>query len=142
MRTLSRLCCGLLLGSMVAFTPACLAPWHPHGGPGSDDSFTYYSLPHQPQTVTLVDTRSGEKLWTCEIPVGQQLCMRFVNQSGQEAKGEDLMRWKLMPLGQDYGTLDNRFACPPRSCRRVDVTLRQGPEYVPTENKPVTAATK
>lgn len=134
---ISRITTTVLAAAVVAgaiFAGGC-SPWDPHGPAGSNDEFTYYSLPHQPQTVTLIDTRSGEKIWNCDVPVGQQLSLRFLNGYGTEAKGQDTMRWKLFPVGQKYGVLDNKMAVPPASSRRLDVTLRAGPEYAPTDSQ-------
>src|SRR5262245_40626309 len=49
------------------------------GGPGySDDTFTYYSLPHEPVTLSLMDTRTGQTVWTHEVPVGRELTVSFL----------------------------------------------------------------
>jgi hypothetical protein len=128
-RSSSSVVLAVVVAAVLAGAVGGCSPWRPSGPVGSQDEYTYYSTPHQPQTVTLLDTRSGEKLWSVEIPVGQQLSMRFSNEYNQEAKGQDVMRWKLFPQGQKFGRLDNRMAVPPASSRRLDVTLRPGPEY-------------
>lgn len=114
----------------------CTAGYHPHGQGRSNDTFTYISTSHEPKTITLVDTRSGEKLWTCEIPVGQQLVVRFLDDERAESRGWDTMKWRLMPAWTAWGTLDNAMSVPPNTARRIDMTLRKGPEFVVAEATP------
>ncbi len=111
----------------------CTAGYHPHGQGRSNDTFTYISTSHEPKTMTLVDTRTSEKLWTCEIPVGQQLVVRFMDDERAESRGWDTMKWRLMPAGTAWGTLDNAMSVPPYTARRMDMTLRKGPEFVVAE---------
>ena len=48
------------------------------GGPlRSIDRVTYVSTSWSPKTVTLIDTRTGESMWSVDIPVGQQLVIDF-----------------------------------------------------------------
>ncbi len=104
-------------------------PYRPGGAGYSDDTFTYVSESWTPTNVSLVDTRTGQTLWSVEIPVGQQCVVRFYR--GTEPDNEvypDTMRWQLMPAGKESGELYNVAAVPPMSARRVDVSLRQGPE--------------
>lgn len=111
---------------------ACLAGCigNPPGGRGwSDDRYCYQSTPHNPMTVSLRNTWTGETIWTCEIPVGQQLVVRFVGPPEKcEQLGEDHMRWSLQPLGSNHGRLENEMVVPPPSGRRVEGTQRKGPE--------------
>lgn len=111
----------------------CTAGYHPHGQGRSNDTFTYISTSHEPKTITLVDTRTSEKVWTCEIPVGQQLVVRFMDDERAESRGWDTMKWRLMPAWTPWGTLDNAMSVPPNTARRVDMTLRKGPEFVVAE---------
>lgn len=124
----------------VAFVLAgCTMGYHPHGQGRSNDTFTYVSTSHEPKTITLVDTRTGEKMWSCSIPVGQQLVVRFLDDERSEERGYDVMRWRLMPAGTAWGTLDNTMNCPPNTARRLDMTLRRGPEFVVAEATPAAA---
>ena len=108
--------------------------YKPGGSGQSLDRFCYISTPHMPQTVSLVDTSRGQTIWTCEVPVGQQLVLRFVNEGKDApARGTDTMRWALMPIGSPRQSLDNEFVCPPSTSRRLDGTLRQGPEPYPAQ---------
>jgi hypothetical protein len=102
------------------------------GGPRySADRFTYVSRAWAPKTVTLQDTRTGETLWTVEVPVGQQLVVGFKEGSGPNEYKPDEMVWALMDAGRRGGQLENRVAAPPRDVRRLDVSLRPAPENPP-----------
>lgn len=120
----------LACGSCLA---GCTMGYHPHGQGRSNDTFTYISTSHEPKTITLVDTRTSEKIWTCEVPVGQQLVIHFLDDERAEMRGWDTMRWRLMPAWTAWGTLDNSMSVPPYTARRVNMTLRSGPEYVVAE---------
>lgn len=119
-------------------TSGCIG-YKPGGNMASDDLFTYWSTPHMPQTVTLIDTRTGEKMWTYEIPVGQQLVMRFYGDTTPGANLTDTMRWEVMDVGDKFGSLDNILPVPGRFARRVDVEVRPTPEQAP-ETTSATAA--
>lgn len=104
-------------------------PYRPGGAGYSDDTFTYVSESWTPTNVSLVDTRTGQTIWSVEIPVGQQCVVRFYR--GTEPDNEvypDTMRWQLMPAGRESGELRSIAAVPPASARRVDVSLRPAPE--------------
>jgi hypothetical protein len=100
------------------------------GGPGASwDRYTYVSRPHSPKTVTIVDTRTEEVVFTMDIPVGQQLVFDIDDRPSR--RGEyfsGTMSWALMPEGQGYGTLRNRVDVPPANSRRIDLDIRPGPE--------------
>lgn len=132
---------------------ACLAPlallalsactYEPGGGSSSNDTFTYRSTATQPQTVTLVNCCTGEKLWVCEVPVGQQVVVRFRDRGSSETTGQDVMKWEIMPWNRFAGGLSNELSVPPASCRRLDVSLRAIPEVtreVPRPAEPILPA--
>lgn len=120
-RTLS----AVLLASCLALTGCAYSP----GGSGvTNGVFTYVSTAHMPQTVAIVDTRSGEQLLVVEIPVGKQLVLSFYG-SDDEAEGKGTLRWGVMPAGRSYGGLSETMEVPPASARRIDVSLRHSPEY-------------
>lgn len=122
--------CAALLGAGVLGSCATYTP----GGSGfSNDAYTYYSTPHQPMNITLVDTRTGERFWSYEIPAGRQLVVRFYeDQYRENSNTPAAMRWQEMPLGQKYGTLSNVMAVPDAGSRRVDMDVRPGPEMPTT----------
>ncbi len=115
----------------------CVAPllalagcgYSPGGAGFSNDTHTYVSTSHLPTTVTLLDTRSGEKSLTVEIPVGQQLVLSFHDHDDDEAMGKASLRWALMPAGNSWGSLSNRTTVAPQTARRIEVSYRRAPEY-------------
>jgi hypothetical protein len=121
------LVCGLSsgLGCGLAYRPY----YDPGGSGASIDEFTYWSDPHTPQTVELIDLRTGETLFAMDIPPRQQLVMKFVKNHGEEtAWMPDLLKWELMPRGTKRGQLDNSMPVPPSFSRRLDVSVRDTPE--------------
>ncbi|MCB9845612.1 MAG: hypothetical protein H6811_06470 [Phycisphaeraceae bacterium] len=105
-------------------------PWSPGGTLASIDSYTYPSGPYQPATVTLVDTRTGEVVWSTDVPVGKQLSMRFAEGKGNDDQfTPDLLRWAIQDGGTETGSLRNSQPVPGPDARRVDYTLRDAPEF-------------
>ena len=103
--------------------------WHNEGGPGySNDSHTYISNAWRPWTVTLVDTRTGEAVWSVDIPVDQQLSIRFRKGDGPSDELPDMMDWGLMDAGKKYGHRKNRLPVPGPDARLLKPTLRPTPE--------------
>lgn len=125
-----------LLVASLSLLAGCAGYYAPGGDGRSRDTFTYVSTSHMPQTITLVDTRTGESLWTTDVPVGQQLVVRFRNLKEGEAEGTDEMRWALMPAGTRNGRLTNSVQVPSAPYRRLDGTLREGPELVTAARPP------
>lgn len=117
-----------LLLMLTALAASGCSYYRPGGHGFSNGPATYYSTPHMPQTVTLKDTRTDEVLWTVEAPVGTQLVLRFARGSG-EGPRPDVMRWEIMPLGQQWGSLDNEMPVPPASARLIETALRPTPEF-------------
>ena len=101
------------------------------GGPGwSADRFTYQSTSWNPKTVSLIDTRTGETLWSVDVPVDQQLVVAFV-QDGADNDDEtmpDLMKWQIFDAGKLFGNLENRMPVPNRHARLLELALRPAPE--------------
>lgn len=116
--------------AMLAAAQGCSMLGNRPGGRGmSEDRYTYVSTPNMAQTVALRNTWTGEVIWTVEVPVGQQLVVRFVDSSSKtEAQGWDLMRWSLMSLGSNTNNLENQIVVPPASGRRLEGSIRKGPE--------------
>lgn len=104
--------------------------YHDEGGTGaSEDKFVYVSRPHEPKTITLVDTRTGESLWTMDVPVGRKLVLDFEEGEAPDTPNRpDLMRWELMQDSDLLGRLTNAMPVPNADSRRLDVTLRTSPE--------------
>lgn len=103
--------------------------YKPGGSGFSDDTFTYYSLSHQPVTVAIVDTRTGQTVWTYEVPVGRQLTISFQDDYAPEnTLTPARLTWQEMKQGETGGTLENSMLVPNRYCRRIDPTYRPQPE--------------
>ncbi|MEM8834972.1 MAG: hypothetical protein AAGD00_04035 [Planctomycetota bacterium] len=97
---------------------------------GSRDKHTYVSTTWRPWTVTLVDTRTGEPLWSVDVPVGQQLVVDFTEGSGPNEYKPDMMAWRLMEAGRlGFGGSKNRIPVPSQYARRIEPTLRPVPEF-------------
>lgn len=111
-----------LLGAFL--TAGCVPGYHAGGSLASRDLFTYPSEPNWPQTVKLVDHRTGAVLWSVDIPVGQQLVVRFYEDQTDDPQFPAMMRWELMPLGKKFGQLDNAMPVPSRLSRRLDTYVR------------------
>ena len=94
-------------------------------------SQTYYSYELQPKTVRVVDLRTNEVIFSMDIPPGKQLSLDFVTGDGDDpVYTPDLMRYEVFDMGTSIGKLHNTMTVPAAANRRIDVTLRQGPEYV------------
>lgn len=114
----------LLLGGGCAYMPG--------GKMVSDDHFTYTSTPYEPKTLTLVDTRTGNIMWTHDVLVGEQVSVQFYP---HRAEGDpdfpDVMRWQIANAESGYVILRNQMPVPDRWSRRLDMTLRDVPESYP-----------
>lgn len=127
--------CAVFLTAGALLAAACgptspYRPFYDEGGSGASiDEFTYVSNAHAPKTITLVDTRTEEVVFALDIPVGQQLVINFDDKNADRDKYmSGTMRWAVMTAGNRYGSLRNRIDVPPPYARRVDMTLREGPE--------------
>lgn len=102
------------------------------GMPASRDKFQYESHPLMPATVTILDTRTGEAVWSMDVPVGQKLAIRFYD--SREADDATptlpaLMRWQVVDIGDGAGSMKNEVAVPMATSRKISYELREGPEY-------------
>lgn len=119
------------LGLLVGLAACEGVPGHyPGGNIASIDKYVYPSTTDLPQTVTVIDTRSGQAIWSKDIPVGQQLVMRFYAEKGDDPTNPDRLDWQLMPIGAG-GQMNNRFFVPPASSRRIDTAFRASGELPP-----------
>ena len=118
---------GLLLAAL--FTAGCYTP---QGGlmPASSGALTYYSTSEEPKTIVLLDMRNGENIFEMKIPVGKQLVMQFYTDSGDDpVYTPDLLKYQVMDLGTQYGSLQNSVTVPDAYSRRIDVFRRPGEKY-------------
>ncbi|MCW5768087.1 MAG: hypothetical protein KIT19_05345 [Phycisphaeraceae bacterium] len=121
------------LGIMVGGMGCEGMPGHfPGGSMASIDKYVYQSTTDTAQTITLVDTRTGQAVWSKDVPVGQQLVMRFyADKNDVDPVNPDRLDWAMMPSGQRGGTLSNRVFVPASHSRRLDVTFRAPGEMPP-----------
>lgn len=115
----------LALSSVSGLLTGCSAE---SGTFWSDDRYTYVSRAWEPKTVTLIDTRTGESLWSVDVPVGQQVVVAFSQGTGPNQYKPDEIVWEVMAAGRAGVARGNRMPCPPRDARRLDMTLRPTPE--------------
>lgn len=99
------------------------------GGCSSAEVHSYESTTMAPQTITLLNTATGEKIWTCEVPIGKRLDIRFVKtpRAAEEA-GFDEMSWQISGMTDKPEGRRSTLKVPPPSHRRLDMTLRPYPE--------------
>ena len=114
----------------------------PGGNPffnGPNSAATWQSTEEFPKTVTIIDTRSGERIFVMEIPVGKKLVVDFIKDSGDNTVlTPDLMMWEVFPSSVGYGPLSNSMTVPNGWSRRIDVTLRDSSEYSnPISDRPL-----
>jgi len=122
----------LVVGAAALLASATACNKHGRFKPGGDgvsrDQFTFESTSWMPQTVTVRDTRTGDAIWSLDVPVGQQLVVRFVRDKGPDDFYPDAMQWDMMKLGTRHATLTNSIGVPPSSARLLEPTLRPAPE--------------
>lgn len=98
-------------------------PWYSGNAP-----LTYESTALRPKTVSLVDTRTQEVIWSVDIPADKQLVISFRDNVNEGEMMSSVMNWEIMPMGKMFGRLDNSIPAPPVNARRVDMSLRPSPE--------------
>lgn len=108
--------------------------YHESGSGAAIDQYTYVSRPWEPKTITLIDVRTNEPVWTVDVPVGKQLTMRFYEDKNPEnTTTPDSMRWQIQDEGTKFGHMANTTLVPPAEVRRIDVELRAVPEAPPED---------
>jgi hypothetical protein len=113
----------------LAIAGACSVPGFYEGGSrASNDLHVYVSRPHSPKTVSLVNTVSGETIWSVDIPVGQQLVVRFYDNQYKDPINSAQMNWDLMKETTSFHELKNQMPVPASAYRRLDMELRSEPE--------------
>jgi len=107
-----------------------LMEMRPSGKLRSLDEFTYVSTPYEPITITLIDTRDNQEFWSADVPVGKKLTIRFYPNKGEGSDyAPDVMRWSIYDNKIKQTRLRNQMTVPPANSRRIDMALREGPEY-------------
>jgi hypothetical protein len=116
---------------LTAGLGGCYSPsggaWARTGG-----AYTYHSTESQPKTVVVMDLRTDEVIFSIDIPAGRQLTMDFLADEGDDpVYSPDLMRYEVFPIRTGNGKLTNAMSVPGPESRRIDISLRPGPEYAP-----------
>lgn len=96
----------------------------------SNDKFVYISDSYSPKTISLIDTRTKQPIWSGDIPVGQQMVVKF-RQGRLAAQGDsmpDTMLWGLTRAGGYTAHNLNSLPCPPAAARRLEMSIRPTPE--------------
>ncbi len=120
----------IALCSGCEYTPGMNPGWRAGGDLASNDRYTFISTPHAPQTITIIDTRSGEIIWSRDVPVGQQLNLRFVPDVNKDNPVRpDVMKYGVTEAGRRFARLTDSITVPAADSRRIDVELRKGPEF-------------
>ena len=121
----------------------------PGGAMYSADKFCYVSDSHTPTTISLLDTRTRQVVWSTEIPVGQQLVISFFEGSDPAANMPDVMKYGFTKAGNWSASLQSSIPVPGAESRRVDCTIRTAPEFAAgvvapaaAPAQPATATTK
>ncbi len=116
----------------VACAPALPGCHSPAGGimPYTGGSNTYYSYETRPVTITILDLRTDEEIFTINVPPGKQLTFDFKDGAGDdEIYTPDVMRYEIFDMGTYDGGLNNTLNVPPANARRIDVYYRDEAEY-------------
>jgi hypothetical protein len=130
--TLSRSVFILAAGLLALGVAGCDPGHRPGGSQTSMDEFTYESTPDTPKTIRVLDLGTNSVLWTIQVPVGQQVVIRFnENPKSTDPNRPDLMWWELMEMGNEHRQLHNSMPAPPSYLRRIDVELRKNATAVP-----------
>jgi hypothetical protein len=118
-------CVALLALTAMA---GCWMPGYRPGGPqATRDLYTFESTTDFPQSIQLIDTASGEVIWSVNVPIGQQVVIRFYDD--HDPRNEErpaLMRWEMMNRGTRWGELDNAMPVPTYDRRLLEVYYRDG----------------
>jgi len=123
-----------LAGAAVALSTvggcAYMMGQEPGGRGASLDQFSYVSTPFAPMTVTLRDVRDGSEIWSLDVPVNRKLIVRFdhADDKHSDTLRPDVMCWDVVGV-DDWSSLENEIPVPADPMRRLEVTLRDTPEY-------------
>lgn len=120
------------IGLGLVFAAGLGGCYTPSGGlfPSGGGPLTYYSTETSPKTVKIIDMRSMEEVFVIDIPAGKQLVLDFDKGGGDDpVNTPDLLRYEVNDIGTTAGTLHNAMTVPNGASRRIDVYLRQAPEY-------------
>ena len=117
----------------LTLTALSVAGCHTPGGTmmsGPTSAITYESTEHLQKSVSIVDTRTEETIFTIDIPAGKQLTIQFQADRGNDpVHTPDLMYYEVWDIGTRMGELRNSMTVPNAVCRRIDVRINQEPTF-------------
>ena len=121
---------GLGLAMMLpALGTGCYTPgggWNPRSG----GAVTYHSNPWEPKTFNLEDRRTGEIVFSLEIPTDKNLVVKFIEGEGDDKIDRpDLMKYELRDHDDTTGKLRNSVPVPGPEARMPSIDMRPAPEY-------------
>ena len=129
--------CGLLVAGLGA--GGC---WSPGGRLASFDQYLFESTSFDPTTITIVDSRTGQAVWSYDVPVDKALAINFLDDVRPETQEyPDDMEWGVWPrlsTGNLYAkqALDQPIVkVPSAAYRRIDKKQRPAPE-LPSDMTP------
>jgi len=126
----------LIAASFATILAGCYSP---DGGlaPSTGRGWTYISTPMTPYSISVVDTRTQEAFFAMDVPPGKQLTFNIIEGGGDDpVYTPNRLVYSVFEPGTQIGTLDNQLTAPPMSCVRIDVSIRQTPEW-PEQNPEV-----
>ncbi len=124
-----RITTGIIALTFAMFITGCHTP---AGGimPYTGGSNTYFSYETRPVTITIIDLRTNEEIFSMNVPPGKQLTFDFKADLGDDpVYNPDLMRYEVFDMGTNSGKLSNTLTVPPANARRIDVSYRDSYEY-------------
>lgn len=122
----------LAIGGIAVGLAACTHT--PNNGGGvfghAGGPVTIQSTEITQKSVRMIDLRNGEVFFSLDIPVGKQLTFDFDRGDGDDpVYTPDIMRYEVKDIGDKYGKLTNSMTAPNAESRRVDVFVKQSPQY-------------
>lgn len=124
-----RISSGFIALTIAMFITGCHTP---AGGimPYTGGSNTYFSYETRPVTITIIDLRTNEEIFSMNVPPGKQLTFDFKEGLGDDpVYNPDLMRYEVFAMRTNSGKLRNSLTVPPANARRIDVSYRENYEY-------------
>lgn len=103
------------------------------GGCEYQEHYKFESTPLEPKTVMVIDSATGETVWTCDVPVGERLDIQFKNRPERARElGYDEMTYGLAGADERSAGRRSSVKVPPPPTRRITWVPRPAPEAYPT----------
>ncbi len=112
-----------ILVAATALTGGCFlrgGPWYSGNAP-----LTYVSTAMSPKTVSVIDTRTGETVWSMDVPVDTKLVLQFEEDLNPGTPMPARLSWRVFDDREMiFGGLNDTIPAPPVSARRIDMSIR------------------